>query len=140
MPSPETKSARTALIEGLGRLSEDENEQLHGPNWAMFATRKVRSLRAARKWVWALAATMGLLAVALPTTAFYHYYDATESFTILGFMGAVAAACLFAAGQMGWAVYLYLNWRHQLRCYESLRALGRTADTAKETTASAEAT
>jgi len=132
MPSPETKSARTTLIESLGGLSEDEKEQLHGPNWAMFATRKVRSLREARKWVWALGITMGLLAVALPTTAFYHYYDATESFTIAGFMGAVAAACLFAAAQMGWAVYLYMNWRHQLQCYEGLRALGREADVPDE--------
>jgi hypothetical protein len=78
---------------------------------------------------------MGLLALALPTTAFYHYYDATESFTILGFMGAVAAACLFAAAQMGWAVYVYTNWHHQLRCYESLRALGHEPDAeAAETT------
>jgi hypothetical protein len=128
MPSPESSSARATLIDGLGRLSEDEKEQLHGPDWAAFAARKVRSLRTARKWVWALSVTMGLLAVALPTTAFYHYYDATESFTIVGFMGAVAAACLFAAAQMGWAVYLYMNWRHQLRCYEGLRALGRAAD------------
>ena len=128
MPSPQQPSPREVLIERLGGLSQDEREQLHGPNWAAFAARKVRSLRTARKWVWALSLTMGLLAVALPTTAFYHYYDATESFTIAGFMGAVAAACLFAAAQMGWAVYLYMNWRHQLHCYESLRALSRAAD------------
>jgi cell division protein FtsX len=134
MPSPEPPSARATLIDGLGRLSEDEKEQLHGPDWATFAARKVRSLRTARKWVWALSVTMGLFAVALPTTAFYHYYDATESFTILGFMGAVAAACLFAAAQMGWAVYLYMNWRHQLRCYEGLRALGRAADAEEDPT------
>jgi hypothetical protein len=132
---PSSPSARTVLIESLGPLSEDEEEELHGPNWTTFATRKVRSLRAARKWVWALSITMGLLALALPTTAFYHYYDATESFTILGFMGAVAAACLFAAAQMGWAVYVYTNWHHQLRCYESLRALGHEPDAeAAETT------
>ena len=132
MPSPQQPSTREVLIESLGGLSEDEEEALHGPNWATFATRKVHSLRAARKWVWALSITMGLLALALPTTAFYHYYDATESFTIAGFMGAVAAACLFAAAQMGWAVYLYMNWRHQLQCYEGLRALGREADASDE--------
>lgn len=140
MPPSSPPSARTALIESIGPLSEDEEEELHGPDWAMFATRKVRSLRAARKWVWALSITMGLLALALPTTAFYHYYDATESFTILGFMGAVAAACLFAAAQMGWAVYVYMNWHHQLRCYESLRALGHGPDVEERPTASAEAT
>jgi len=63
--------------------------------------------------------------VALPTTAFYHYYEATEAFSILGFLGMVAAACLFAAAQMGWAVYIYVNWRHQLQCYRALRALDR---------------
>lgn len=119
-------------MESLGELSEDEKQELHGPNWAMFAERKVRSLREARKWVWALGVTMGLLALALPTTAFYHYYDATESFTILGFLGAVAAACLFAAAQMGWAVYMYMNWRHQLQCYKGLRALGRHTDPDEE--------
>jgi cytochrome bd-type quinol oxidase subunit 2 len=140
MPSPQQPSTREVLIESLGGLSEAEKEQLHGSNWAMFATRKVRSLRAARKWVWALSITMGLLALALPTTAFYHYYDATESFTILGFMGAVAAACLFAAAQMGWAVYVYMNWHHQLRCYESLRALGHEPDAEAAATAPAETT
>ncbi|MEF8796776.1 MAG: hypothetical protein V5A22_10645 [Salinivenus sp.] len=140
MPPSPSPSARTVLIESLGSLSEDEEEELHSSNWATFATRKVHSLRAARKWVWALSITMGLLALALPTTAFYHYYDATESFTILGFMGAVAAACLFAAAQMGWAVYVYMNWHHQLRCYESLRALGRAPDAEEEATAPAETT
>jgi antibiotic biosynthesis monooxygenase (ABM) superfamily enzyme len=125
MPSPQQSSARDVLIESLGRLSEEEREKLHGPGWATFAARKVRSLREARKWVIALGTTMGLFAIALPTTAFYHYYDATESFSILGFLGAIAAACLFAAAQMGWAVYIYMNWRHQLRTYEGLRALGR---------------
>jgi len=127
MSSPEVSSAREVLIDSLGGLSEEEKEKLHGPNWTTFATRKVRSLREARKWVLALGATMGLLAVALPTTAFYHYYEATESFSILGFLGIVGAACLFAAAQMGWAVYLYVNWRHQLQCYRALRALGREA-------------
>jgi hypothetical protein len=125
MPSPEPPSARQVLIDSLGGLSEEEKGKLHGPNWSTFATRKVRSLREARKWVLALGATMGLLAVALPTTAFYHYYEATESFSILGFLGIVGAACLFAAAQMGWAVYLYMNWSHQLQCYRALRALGR---------------
>lgn len=128
MASPQSQSARTVLIESLGGLSEDEKEKLHGPNWGTFATRKVHSLTEARKWVWALGITMGLLALALPTTAFYHYYDAAESFTILEFLGAVAAACLFAAAQMGWAVYLYMNWRNQLLCYKGLRALARDPD------------
>jgi len=125
MPSPESPSAREVLIDSLGGLSAEEEEKLHGPGWATFATRKVRSLREARKWVYALGVTMGLLAVALPTTAFYHYYEATEAFSILGFLGMVAAACLFAAAQMGWAVYIYVNWRHQLQCYRALRALDR---------------
>jgi hypothetical protein len=116
------------LIESLGRLSEDERERLHGPGWAAFATRKVRSLREARKWVYALGVTMGLFAVAVPTTAFYHYYQTVESFSILGFLGLVAGACAFAAAQMGWAVYTYMNWRHRLQCYKGLRALGRDAE------------
>lgn len=137
MPAPDPPSAREVLIESLGSLSEEEERQLHGPNWAGFATRKVQSLREARKWVYGLVATMGLLAVALPTSAFYHYYEATETFSILGFLGLIAAACTFAAAQMGWAVYTYVNWRHQLQCYNGLRALGRTeesADTDEETT------
>lgn len=129
MSSPQPPSARTVLIESLGGLSGEEKKKLHGPGWVTFAARKVRSLREAKKWVWALAITMGLLALALPTTAFYHYYDATESFTILGFLGAVSAACLFAAAQMGWAVYMYLNWRHQLQSYRALRALGQATET-----------
>ena len=138
MPSSELPSARDVLTESLGRLSEDEEKQLHGPGWAAFATRKVRSLREARKWVYALSATMGLLAVVLPTTAFYHYYEATESFSIPGFLGVIAAACTFAAVQMGGAVYTYMNWRRQLRCYKGLRALGRTEAASDEegTTAS----
>lgn len=125
MPSPRSQSPREVLIDSLGGLSKSEKKKLHGSEWALFAMQKVRSLRDAKKWVWALTVTMGLLAVALPTTTFYHYYDATESFSILGFLGAVAAACLFAAVQMGWAVYIYMNWRHQLQCYKGLRALGR---------------
>lgn len=125
MSSPRAPSARDVLIESLGGLSDEEKRKLHGPRWALFATRKVRSLREAKKWVWALAVTMSLLALALPTTAFYHYYDATESFSILGFMGTIAAACLFAAAQAGWAVFVYMNWRHQLQCYKALRALGQ---------------
>jgi hypothetical protein len=138
MPSPDVSSTREVLIESLGRLSEEEERKLHGPDWVTFATRKVRSLREARKWVYALGTAMGLLAVALPTTAFYHYYQGTESFSILGFLGLVAAACTFAAAQMGWAVYVYMNWRHQLQCYKGLRALGRTrASDEAEATASA---
>ena len=106
MSSPQTPSAREILIESLGGLSQDEKAQLHGPEWATFADRKVQSLREAKKWVWALGITMGLLAIALPTTAFYHYYQATESFSKLGFLGLVALACLFAATQMGWAVHM----------------------------------
>jgi hypothetical protein len=128
MPASKIPSAREVLIDSLGGLSQEEEEKLHGPNWTTFASRKVRSLREARKWVLALGVTMGLLAVALPTTAFYHYYEATESFSILGFLGIVAAACLFAAAQMGWAVYLYMNWRRQLQHYRALRALGHEAD------------
>jgi len=142
MTSPQPPSAREVLIQSLGRLSEEEEQQLHGSGWAAFATRKVRSLREARKWVYALSATMGLLAVALPTTTFYHYYEATESFSILGFLGLIAAACTFAAAQMGWAVYIYMNWRHQLQCYKGLRALGRTeaaTDEEEATTASSSA-
>jgi antibiotic biosynthesis monooxygenase (ABM) superfamily enzyme len=137
MPSPQQPSAREVLIESLGSLSEEEERKLHGPGWNRFAGRKVRSLREARKWVYALATTMGLLAVALPTTAFYHYYEATETFSILGFLGLIAAACTFAAVQMGWAVYVYMNWRRQLRCYEGLRALGReeATDAGEETPA-----
>ncbi len=140
MSSSPSPSAREVLIDSLGGLSEEEKETLRGPNWATFSSRKVRSLREARKWVWALAVTMGLLAVALPTTAFYHYYEATEAFSTLGFLGIVAAACLFSAAQMGWAVYLYMNWRHQLRCYEGLRALGREASPDGAPTASVETT
>jgi hypothetical protein len=128
MPSPEQPSAREVLIESLGRLSEEDERRLHGPEWSTYATRKVRALRESRKWVYALSVTMGLLAVALPTTAFYHYYRTVESFSILGFLGLVAAACTFAAAQMGWAVYTYMNWRHQLQCYEGLRALGREGE------------
>ena len=132
MSPPQQPSARQVLLESLGGLSQDEKAQLHGPDWATFADRKVRSLREARKWVWALGITMGLLSVALPTTAFYHYYQTAESFSKLGFLGLVAAACLFAAAQMGWAVHMYLRWRHQLRHYKALRALGRETETAAE--------
>lgn len=125
MSSPSPPPAREVLIENLGGLSADEKRELHGPNWATFAGKKVQSLREARKWMWGLVITMGLLSISLPTSAFYHYYDATESFTVLGFLGAIAAACLFAAAQMGWAVYTYMNWRHQLQCYKGLRALGQ---------------
>jgi hypothetical protein len=124
MPSPQQPSAREIIIENLGGLSE-EQEQLRGPNWGAYAARKVRSLQEARKWVYALGVTMGLFAVAVPTTAFYHYYEATESFSILGFLGLVGGACAFAAIQMGGAVYMYLNWRHELQCYRALRALDR---------------
>jgi hypothetical protein len=137
MPSPpDPPSAREVLIESLGSLSEEEERQLHGSEWNQFAVRKVRSLQEARKWVYALSTTMALLAVALPTSAFYHYYEATEAFSIFGFLGLIAAACIFAAAQMGWAVHVYMNWRHQLRCYEGLRALGRAgeADANEETT------
>jgi hypothetical protein len=137
MPASDPPSAREVLIESLGSLSEAEERKLHGPNWGHYATRKVRSLREARKWMYGLVVTMGLLAVALPTSAFYHYYEATEAFSILGFLGLIAAACTFAAAQMGGAVYIYVNWRHQLQCYKGLRALGRTkesADAEEETT------
>lgn len=138
MPSsPDVPPAREVLIDSLGTLSENERKQLHGPGWATFATRKVQSLQKARKWVYALGATMGLFAVAVPTTAFYHYYRTVESFSILGFLGLVAGACTFAAAQMGWAVYTYMNWRHQLQCYKGLRALGRESDS--ETTESSTA-
>jgi hypothetical protein len=139
MPSPQQPSAREVLIESLGSLSKNEQEQLHGPEWTTFATRKVRSLRKARKWVYALGVTMGLFAIAVPTTAFYHYYQTVESFSILGFLGLVAGACTFAAAQMGWAVYTYLNWRHQLQCYRGLQALGQasTPETAEPSAASA---
>jgi len=136
MPSPHPPSAREALIESLGRLSEEEQEQLHGPSWGVYATRKVQSLQNARKWVYALGVTMGLFAVAVPTTAFYHYYQAVESFSILGFLGLVAGACTFAAIQMGGAVYMYLNWRHELQCYKVLRALDRERDPTPAETAS----
>jgi len=133
MPSPQPPSAREVLIESLGGLSADEREQLYGPNWSSFATQKVRALRESRKWVYALGVTMGLLAVALPTTAFYHYYQTVESFSLLSFLGPVAAACLFAAAQMGWAVHMYLRWRHQLQGYRALRALGRERKSDTET-------
>jgi hypothetical protein len=138
MSSPDVPSARDVLIESLGRLSADEKEQLYGPNWTTFATEKLRSLRKARKWVYALSVTMGLFAIAVPTTAFYHYYQTVESFSILGFLGLVAGACTFAAAQMGWAVHVYMNWRHQLQCYKGLRALGRDQD--PETPASSKQT
>jgi hypothetical protein len=125
MSSPQPPSAREVLIESLGGLSAQEKEELFGPNWASFAGRKVEALRDSRKWVIALGITMGLLSVALPTTAFYHYYQATESFTILEFLAPIAGACLFAAVQAGWAVRMYLRWRHQLQCYRGLQALGR---------------
>lgn len=125
MPSPDVPSPREVLIESLGRLSEEEERRLRGPGWASFATQKVRSLREARKWVYALGVTMALLAVVLPTSAFYHYYEATEAFSISGFLGLIAAACTFAAAQMAGAVYMYMSWHHQLRCYQGLRALGR---------------
>lgn len=125
MSSSRPQPPRDVLIQSLGGLSDEEKRKLHGPNWALFATQKVRSLREAKKWVWALTITMSLLALALPTTAFYHYYDATESFSILGFMTTIAAACLFAAVQAGWAVFVYMNWRHQLQCYRALQALGQ---------------
>lgn len=128
MSSPQPPSAREVLIDNLGGLSAEDKEQLYGPNWVSFATQKVRALRESRKWVYALGVTMGLLAVALPTTAFYHYYETVESFTLLSFLGPVAAACLFAAVQMGWAVHMYLGWRHQLQGYRALRALGREQD------------
>ena len=139
MPSPDPPSAREVLIESLGGLSADEREQLYGPDWAAFAARKVRALRESRKWVYALGVTMALLAVALPTTAFYHYYQTMERFTILEFLGPVAGACLFAALQMGWAVRMYLRWRHQLRCYRALRALGREVPGSEATDAEAPA-
>jgi len=125
MSSPPAESVRAVLIESLGGLSEEEKSKLHGPSWALFAHRKVQSLKEARKWVLALGTTMALFAVALPTTAFYHYYEATESFSVLGFLAVIAAACAFAAAQMGWAVYMYMSWRRQLQCYKGLRALGR---------------
>ena len=125
MSAPNPLSARDILVESLGGLSAQEKEELFGPNWASFAGRKVEALRDSKKWVIALGITMILLALALPTTAFYHYYQATESFTILEFLGLVAAACLFAAVQAGWAVRMYLRWRHQLQCYRGLQALGR---------------
>jgi len=140
MPSPAPPSAREVLIESLGRLSAEEKERLHGPNWATFATQKLRSLRKARKWVYALSATMGLFAVAVPTTAFYHYYQTVESFSILGFLGLVAAACTFAAAQMGWAVHVYMNWSRKLQCYEGLRALGRDMESEKTDEPAATAT
>lgn len=126
MSSPESPSVREILIDSLGRLSETEKEKLYGPNWAHFAGRKVKALRQSRKWVLALAVTMGLLAIVLPTSAFYHYHDAAESFSLLEFLGAVGGACLFAGLQMAWAVHMYMNWQHQLQCYRGLRALGRT--------------
>lgn len=124
MSTPNPPSAREVIIESLGGLSAQEKEELFGPNWASFAGRKVEALRVSKKWVIALGVTMILLALALPTTAFYHYYEATESFTILEFLGMVGAACLFAAVQTGWAVRMYLRWRHQLQGYRTLRALG----------------
>lgn len=132
-----TDSAREVLIESLGRLSEEEERQLHGPDWAHFANRKVQSLRASRGWVIALGITMVLFAVAAPTTGFYHYYDAADSFSVLGFLGLIAGACTFSAAQMAAAVYLYMNWRHQLHLYKGLRALGQDADPAPDAERSA---
>lgn len=130
--SSPTPSSRQALIEALGSLSEDERQKLYGPNWAAFADRKVTSLEEARKWVFSLGGTMALFAIVVPTSAFYHFYEATESFSILGFLGSVAGACIFAAVQMGWAVYLYMSWRHQLQCYRALRALGHETEPSSE--------
>lgn len=128
MSSSSKQTSREVLIEALGSLSEEEKQKLRGPSWALFANRKVTSLEEARKWVLALGATMGLFAIVVPTSAFYHFYEATESFSILGFLGTVAGACVFAAAQMGWAVYMYMDWRHQLRCFRALQALGREAE------------
>jgi len=128
MPASPDGSPREILIDSLARLPETERKKLRGPNWAAFAEQKVRSLREARKWVLALGATMGLFAIAVPTTAFYHLNATVEAFSFLGFLGAVAGTCLFAGAQAGWAVYMYMNWRRQLRCYQGLRALARTAD------------
>lgn len=127
MPS-DVPSAREVLIESLSGLSADEKERLYGPNGTTFATQKLRALRKARKWVYALSVTMGLFAIAVPTTAFYHYYQTVESFSIFGFLGLIAGACTFAAAQMGWAVHVYMNWRHKCQCYKGLRALGRETD------------
>lgn len=137
MSSSSTESAREVLIEGLGRLSAEEERQLHGPDWARFADRKVQSLQSSRAWVVALGITMVLFAVAAPTTGFYHYYDAADSFSVLGFLGLIAGACSFSAAQMAAAVYVYMNWRHQLHVYEGLRALGEDAEPAPETERSA---
>lgn len=131
MSSPQPTSAREVLIESLGRLSDEEQKKLHRPGWATFATQKLRSLRREKKWVYALSVTMALFAIAVPTTAFFHYYQSVESFSILGFLGLVAGACAFAGAQMGGAVYTYMDWRHQLRCYKGLRALGRETDSEK---------
>ncbi len=138
MSSSSRPSSREVLINALGSLSEDEKQKLYGPRWAVFADRKVSSLEEARKWMLGLTGTMGGIAIVVPTSAFYHYYQATESFSIFGFLGTVVAACLFAAVQMGWAVYIYMNWRHQLWCYRALRNLGREDEVeATETPASA---
>lgn len=136
MSSSSNPSSREALIHALGSLSEDEKRKLYGPRWAVFADQKVSSLEDAQKWVLGLTGTMGVISIVVPTSAFYHYYQATESFSILGFLGTVAAACLFAALQMGWAVYVYMNWQHQLQCYRALRALGRTSSPEAEEVAS----
>lgn len=126
MPMPTSADApREILIESLGSLSEEEADRLRGPGGAGYAERKLEALRENRKWVWALVGVMVLAAIVVPTAAFYNVYKATDSFSLLTFFGTVTGLCAFAGGQTGWAVYLYMDWRHRLRCYRSLRALGR---------------
>lgn len=136
MSTPSNPSCREVLVEGLGRLSEDEKQKLCGPRGAVLAERRGAALEEDRRWVLALVLTMALFAIVVPTSAFYHIYEATESFSILGFLGTVAGACTFAAAQMGWAVALYMKWRHRLRCFRALQALGRTTGANPEITSS----
>jgi hypothetical protein len=123
MPDEPERTAREEVVDGLGRVAPDEARALErGPRRL---DERVRVVEDNRGWLLAVAATMSVMAVVLPTAGLYRLFSAVGRLSEIELVAAIAAACLVAAAQMAVAVYLYLRWEARRLCYRVLRALDR---------------
>lgn len=117
-------TARDLLVDAIDGLDADEADRLTDGD-ASLAEAHLDALDEARTWVYALAATMTVFAVVIPTAGLYQFFRAVNNLEPIELIGIIAATCVVAGALTVVPVLTVVNWRRRRLCYRALLALER---------------